>query len=83
MAIKSFNPTTPSRRHMTVMDRSDLTKKAPERSLTFGKKSTGGRRAQGLEIIPDARLAVGIAVSEHQTIFAFGRFRFSPEIIFS
>ena len=47
MAIKSFNPTTPSRRHMTVMDRSDLTKKAPERSLTFGKKSTGGRNNQG------------------------------------
>ena len=47
MAIKSFNPTTPSRRHMTVMDRSDLTKKAPERSLTIGKKSTGGRNNQG------------------------------------
>ncbi|MBQ9663142.1 MAG: ROK family transcriptional regulator [Oscillospiraceae bacterium] len=26
------------------------------------ERSTGGRRAQGLEIIPDARLAVGIAV---------------------
>ena len=47
MAIKSFNPTTPSRRHMTVMDRSDLTKKAPERSLTIGKKSTVGRNNQG------------------------------------
>ena len=26
------------------------------------ERSTGGRRAQGLEIIPDAKLAVGIAV---------------------
>ena len=33
------------------------------------EKSTGGRRAQGLDIIPDARLAVGIAVSEHRLRF--------------
>ena len=30
------------------------------------EKSTGGRRAQGLDIVPDARLAVGIAISEHR-----------------
>jgi len=47
MAIKSFNPTTPSRRHMTVIDNSGLTRKAPERSLTKGKKSTCGRNNQG------------------------------------
>ncbi len=29
-------------------------------------RSTGGRRAQGLDIVPDARVSVGIAVSEHQ-----------------
>ncbi len=28
-------------------------------------RSTGGRRAQGLEIVPDARIAVGISVTEH------------------
>ena len=47
MAIKSYNPTTPSRRHMTVMDNSGLSAVAPERSLTKGKKSTGGRNNQG------------------------------------
>jgi len=47
MAIKSYNPTTPSRRHMTVMDHSVLSGVAPERSLTKGKKSTGGRNNQG------------------------------------
>ena len=47
MAIKSYNPTTPSRRHMTVMDHSVLSDVAPERSLTKGKKSTGGRNNQG------------------------------------
>ena len=47
MAIKSFNPTTPSRRHMTVLDKSGLSKKGPEKSLTVGISSTGGRNNQG------------------------------------
>ena len=47
MAIKSFNPTTPSRRHMTVLDKSGLSKKGPEKSLTRGISSTGGRNNQG------------------------------------
>ena len=47
MAIKSYNPTTPSRRHMTVIDTASLSKVAPEKSLLKGKKSTGGRNNQG------------------------------------
>ena len=47
MAIKSYNPTTPSRRHMTVVDKSALSKNGPERSLTRGKKSSGGRNNTG------------------------------------
>ena len=47
MAIKSFNPTTPSLRHMSIVDRSALSNVAPEKSLTRGKKSTGGRNNAG------------------------------------
>ncbi len=47
MAIKTYNPTTPSRRHMTVVDTTALSKVAPEKSLLKGKKSTGGRNNQG------------------------------------
>ena len=47
MAIKTYNPTTPSRRHMTVIDTASLSKVAPEKSLLKGKKSTGGRNNQG------------------------------------
>ena len=47
MAIKSYNPTTPSRRHMSVIDNANLSKVAPEKSLVKGKKSTGGRNNQG------------------------------------
>ena len=32
-------------------------------------RSTGGRRAQGLDIVPDARVSVGISVTEHHLRF--------------
>ncbi len=47
MAIKSFKPYTPSRRHMDVADFSELTKKAPEKSLTVGLRGKGGRNNTG------------------------------------
>ena len=47
MGIKSFNPYTPSRRHMTVVDRTELSTAAPERSLTVSLKKNAGRNAQG------------------------------------
>ncbi len=47
MGIKKFKPTTPSRRHMTVMSFEEITKTEPEKSLTVSLKSNGGRNAQG------------------------------------
>ena len=47
MAIKSYKPTTPSRRHMTVIDYSGLSKVAPERSLLESLKKTSGRNSYG------------------------------------
>ncbi len=47
MALKSFNPFTPSRRNMTVADYSELSDVAPEKSLTVGKRATGGRNNRG------------------------------------
>lgn len=47
MAIKSYRPTTPSRRFMTTVSRDDITKDKPEKALTVGKKRTGGRNSQG------------------------------------
>ena len=44
MAVKNFNPVTPSRRHMAVLDYAAvITTDKPEKSLVKGKKSTGGR----------------------------------------
>lgn len=47
MGIKTFNPYTPSRRHMTVVDRSEITTNKPEKSLTVSLKKKSGRNNQG------------------------------------
>jgi len=47
MGIKSYNPTSPSRRHMSVSDFSELTRRTSEKGLTVGKRSTGGRNNLG------------------------------------
>ena len=47
MAIKSYKPTTPSRRQMTVTDYSQLSKVAPEKSLLEPMKKKSGRNSYG------------------------------------
>jgi large subunit ribosomal protein L2 len=47
MAIKSYKPTTPTRRFQTVVVRDDITKQKPEKSLTFGLRKSGGRSSTG------------------------------------
>ena len=47
MGIKTYNPYTPSRRHMTGLDFTEVTKSTPEKSLTTSLKKTAGRNNQG------------------------------------
>ena len=47
MAIKSYKPYTPSRRHMTGSDFSEITKTKPEKSLVVSLKKNAGRNNQG------------------------------------
>ncbi len=47
MALKQFNPTSPGRRQLVLVDRSELHKGKPEKSLVEGLSSSGGRGAQG------------------------------------
>src|SRR5690606_8908652 len=47
MALKTFNPTTPSRRQLVLVDRSDLHRGKPVKGLVEGKHSSGGRNNQG------------------------------------
>ncbi|MCI1268450.1 MAG: 50S ribosomal protein L2 [Ruminococcus sp.] len=47
MAIKSYKPTTPSRRKMTVTDYTQLSKVDPEKSLLEPVKKNAGRNSYG------------------------------------
>ncbi len=48
MAVRKFKPTTPGQRHKVIgVFKGAITAKAPEKSLTVGKKSTGGRNSEG------------------------------------
>ena len=47
MGINTFNTYTPSRRAMTMLDNAEITKAAPEKSLTVSLKKTAGRNNQG------------------------------------
>lgn len=47
MALKNFNPVTPSLRGTVLIDRSELWKGKPVKGLTIGKHSTGGRNNHG------------------------------------
>ena len=47
MALKTHNPTTPSRRGFVLVDRAELWKGKPEKSLTEGLRNKGGRNNNG------------------------------------
>ena len=47
MGIKKFNPYTPSRRHMTSSDYSEITTSKPEKSLVVSLQKNSGRNNQG------------------------------------
>jgi large subunit ribosomal protein L2 len=47
MPVKTFKPTTPGRRQMSVASFDEITRSKPEKSLVSSKKRTGGRNNRG------------------------------------
>ena len=47
MALKHYNPTSPARRGLILVDKSSLWKGKPVKALTEGKLKTGGRNNKG------------------------------------
>ena len=47
MALKTYRPTTPSRRGLVLVDRRELHKGGPVKALTEGSSKSGGRNNQG------------------------------------
>ena len=47
MAVRKLKPTTPGQRHKIIGTFEEITTRVPEKSLTVGKRSTGGRNNEG------------------------------------
>src|SRR3569623_316675 len=47
MALKNYNPTSPARRGLILVDKSALYKGTPVKALTEGKRKSGGRNNKG------------------------------------
>ena len=47
MALKNYNPTTPSRRALVLVDKSEIYKGKPLKKLTKGLSKSGGRNNRG------------------------------------
>ena len=47
MAVRKLKPTTPGQRHKVIGTFEEITARVPEKSLTVGKRSTGGRNNEG------------------------------------
>lgn len=70
MSIKTYKPTTKSRRHMTVVNYKDiLSKDGPLKALTFGKKRSVGRNNAG-------RITVRHKGGGHKRLFRDVDFRY-------
>ncbi|AXS41055.1 50S ribosomal protein L2 [Breoghania sp. L-A4] len=53
MALKSFKPTSPGQRQLVIVDRSDLWKGKPVKTLTEGLSKSGGRNNRGRNTAPN------------------------------
>ncbi|OXE35911.1 MAG: 50S ribosomal protein L2 [Phenylobacterium zucineum] len=62
MALKQFNPTSPGRRTLVLIDRSELHKGRPEKSLVEGLTKSGGRGGGG-------RIAVRFRGGGHKRLY--------------
>ena len=49
MAVRKLKPSTPGQRHKVIGAFETITASAPEKSLVFGKRKTGGRNHVGKE----------------------------------
>jgi len=68
MALKHYRPTTSSQRHLVLVDRSDLWRGKPEKSLTKGLKRCSGRNNLG-------RITIRHRGGGHKRLYRFVDFK--------
>src|SRR6476619_3690532 len=73
MALKSYNPTTPSQRQLVLVDRSGLYRGEPVKRLTEGKHASGGRNNNG-------RVTVRFRGGGHKQTYRYVDFRRREEL---
>ena len=66
MALKTYNPTTPSQRQLVIVDRSELWKGKPVKALTEGLREKGGRNNTGRITHAPARRRPQAALPHHR-----------------
>ena len=59
MGIRKYNPTTPGLRGMTVSTFEEITKDAPEKSLTVALKKNAGRNSRGKNTVMHGKMNAG------------------------
>ena len=47
MAVRKFKPTTPGQRHKIIGTFEEITASEPEKSLVYGKRTTGDQNNEG------------------------------------
>ena len=64
MAVRKLKPVTPGQRHKVIGTFEDITASVPEKSLVYGKRSTGGRNNTGKmgNALPLANIPVGTVI---------------------
>ena len=72
MALKQFNPVTPSLRGTVLINRSELWKGKPVKALTEGKIGTGGRNNHG-------RITSRFRGGGHKQAYRYRRFQ-APQV---
>ena len=68
MGLRKFKPTSPGQRHKINSDFTEVTASAPEKSLVFGKKKSGGRNNDG-------RMTMRYVGGGHKQLFRFVDFK--------
>jgi large subunit ribosomal protein L2 len=66
MALKHFNPTSPGRRQLVLVDRSELHKGRPEKALVEGLSKSGGRGGGGRIAVRFPRRRRQAPLSDHR-----------------
>jgi large subunit ribosomal protein L2 len=79
MALKTYNPTSPGRRTLVTVDRSDLYKGRPEKSLVEGLTKSGGRNNTGR--ITARRIGGGTKTLYRRVDFRRGRIDAIAEVV--